>query len=287
MLVWNPVAGEHHLLDVPRFLLDHHWNSVQGAVICASSHNHKGPFKVALVWNSNHSAHVCVYSSETGEWGDVVSTAAQRESGFIVVGFWNVMVGNSLYWLIFGFGSQHRILEFDLGSQNLALIEVPSDVYANHRGLYLATLANGGGLSLLVMSANFRAQLWQRAPNSDGTVRWMLGGTIELDKPLSLRLGFPERRAILGVQGDDNVMFVSTYRGVFMVHLESMQFEKIFETNPFSDGGAIHPFTTLYAPALPVKQLAKMFTVSLFFYVQVYVSARHASCSPTFWESYI
>ncbi|CAL5049146.1 unnamed protein product [Urochloa decumbens] len=255
MLVWNPVAGEHYLLHVPHFLLDRHWSSVQGAVICASSHNHKGPFKVVLVWNGSHSVHACVYSSETGEWGDV-STAVQRESGliaesgFIVVGFWNVLVGNSLYWLLFGIGGQLHILEFDLDSQDLAVTEVrlPPDVYAKHRGLYLTTLSNGGGLTLVVMSANLRAQLWERTPDFDGTARWMLGGTIELDKLLSLRPWFPECRAILGVQGDDNVMIVSTYRGVFMVHLESMQFEKIFEANPFSDGGTIHPFTTLYAP---------------------------------------
>ncbi|CAL4904421.1 unnamed protein product [Urochloa decumbens] len=144
--------------------------------------------------------------------------------------------------------SQLHIVQLDFGSQNLAVIEVPSDVYANHRGLCLTTLANGGGLSLMVMAANLRAQLWERAPDSDGTARWMLGGTIELDKLLSLRPGFPECRAILGVEGDHNVMFVSTYRGVFMVHLESMQFEKIFKTNPFIDGGTIHPFTTLHAP---------------------------------------
>ncbi|CAL4911793.1 unnamed protein product [Urochloa decumbens] len=252
MLVWNPIAAEHHLLDAPHFL-DRQWNrygNVQGAVICASGH--EGSFKVALAWDGGHSAHACVYScvysSETGEWGDVLSTAAQRESGFILVGFWNVLVGNSLYWLLFGFGSQLHIVQLDFGSQNLAVIEVPSDVYANHRGLCLTTLANGGGLSLMVMAANLRAQLWERAPDSDGTARWMLGGTIELDKLLSLRPGFPECRAILGVEGDHNVMFVSTYRGVFMVHLESMQFEKIFKTNPFIDGGTIHPFTTLHAP---------------------------------------
>ncbi|CAL4989809.1 unnamed protein product [Urochloa decumbens] len=249
MLVWNPVAAEHHLLYVPHFLdFGRHRSSVQGAVICASSHNHK----VALVWNADNRAHACVYSSETGDWGDVVSTRVRRESGFIVIGFWNVMVGNSIYRLLFGIGSQLHMLEFDLGSQNLAVIQVPlpPDVYANHRGLYLTTLANGGGLSLIVMSANLEAQLWERTPDCDGaaTARWMLRRTIELDKLLSLRPGFPECRRILGVEGDHNVMFVSTYRGVFMVHLESMQFEKIFETNPFSDGGTIHPFTTLYAP---------------------------------------
>lgn len=52
------------------------------------------------------------------------------------------MLGNSLYWILFG--SQLRILALVLGGQDIAGTEVPlpsSDVYANHRGLYLTTLA--------------------------------------------------------------------------------------------------------------------------------------------------
>ena len=47
-------------------------------------------------------------------------------------------------------------------------------------------------------------------------------------------------RSILWLEGDDNVMFVSTYKGIFMVHLQSMQFEKIFETGPVSFHSSIY-----------------------------------------------
>lgn len=49
-------------------------------------------------------------------------------------------------------------------SQNIAVINVPlpSDVYANHHGLYLSTLAKDGGLSLIIMSDNLTAQMWER-----------------------------------------------------------------------------------------------------------------------------
>lgn len=40
-----------------------------------------------------------------------------------------------------------------------------------------------------------------------------------------------------------------------MVHLESMLFEKISETNPFSAHGTIHPFTNLYALGTGLKKL--------------------------------
>ena len=158
-MVWNPVAGEHHLLGTPH-VSDPNWDgyafSSRGAVICASGD--KGPFKVALAWSDRHDAHACVYSSETGVWGAVVSAALQSDS-WSVVSLSNVLVGNSLYWIILG--SQLRILEFDLGSQNIAVIKVPlpSDVYANHHGLYLSTLAKDGGPSLIIMSDNLRAQM--------------------------------------------------------------------------------------------------------------------------------
>ncbi|CAN6335464.1 unnamed protein product [Urochloa humidicola] len=99
------------------------------------------------------------------------------------------------------------------------------------------------------MSANLEARLWERTPDSDGVARWMLGRRIELDKLLSLRSwGFPDYRTVLGLDGNDNVIFVSTYRGVFMVHLKLMQFEKIFEANSFSHNGTMYPFTNLHAP---------------------------------------
>lgn len=173
-MVWNPVAGEHHLLGTPHVSDTKNWDryypfSPSGAVICAAGDEGPGPFKVALAWfwNSSRTAHVCVYSSDTGEWGDVVSAAVQSESCFIVCSR-NVLVGNSLYWIILG--SQLRILEFDLGSQNIAVIKVPlpSDVYANHHGLYLSTLAKDGGPSLIIMSDNLRAQMWERTNDSDG-----------------------------------------------------------------------------------------------------------------------
>ncbi|RLN30244.1 hypothetical protein C2845_PM05G06470 [Panicum miliaceum] len=108
VLVWNPVAGEHHLIGTPH-VSDPNWDrylsSLSGAVICASGD--KGPFKVALAWNGSRSAQVCVYSSETGVWGDVVSAPVQSESSFAVSSR-NVLVGNSLYWFLFG--SQLHIL---------------------------------------------------------------------------------------------------------------------------------------------------------------------------------
>jgi hypothetical protein len=71
---------------------------MKGAVICAAGD--KGPFRFALAWDEihHHTAHICVYSSETGAWGDVVSAAFDSWS---TVGLGNVMVGYTLYWILF------------------------------------------------------------------------------------------------------------------------------------------------------------------------------------------
>ncbi|CAD6254966.1 unnamed protein product [Miscanthus lutarioriparius] len=259
ILVWNPVTGEDHLLGVSQFSGSNqspYGLHMQAAVICASGHN--GPFKLALAWEDTQdrsgSAHICVYSSETGVWGNVASTAILKP--WFIVGRGNVMVGNTLYWILFG--GRVRILEFDLDSQNLSVIKVPqaANEYENHCGVFLCTLAKGGGLSLMVMSENLRGQLWVWEKTADGVFQWMLGGTIELDMLLSLRS--EGHQSILWLEGDDNVMFVSTYKGIFMVHLQSMQFEKIFETGPVSFHSSIYMLQVIayiYVANIPNKSL--------------------------------
>lgn len=251
ILVWNPVTAEEHLLGVSQFTDADQVRygllmRMRAAIICASGSN--GPFKLALAWEDSRSrnANICVYSSETGVWGNVASAAIQPSFS---VGRGSIVAGNTLYWILFVSQgrSQVSILEFDLGSQNLTVIEGPPDGidYENHRGIFLCTLAKGGGISLMVMSENLRGQLWVWEKTADGVFQWMLGGTVELDMLLSL--GSEGHRSVVWLEGDDNVMFVSTCKGSFMVHLQSMQFERIFETGPVSHW-SIYPFKYLHAP---------------------------------------
>lgn len=50
---------------------------------------------------------------------------------------------------------------------------------------------------------------------------------------------------------DDNVVFLSTSRGVFMVYLESLQFEKTFKSNPDDRLSTMYPYPlkSFYAAA--------------------------------------
>ena len=112
-----------------------------------------------------------------------------------------------------------------------------------------------------------------------------MGRTIELDKLISLRSGeFPEYRTILGLHGDDNIIFVSTCRGVFMVNLKLMLFEKIFDTSPFSQDGTIHPFKTLYAPGTSIRLHCK-YAKSLVF--PPYIIGLMNTARPSKFKSYM
>uniref|UniRef100_A0ACD5TMT9 Uncharacterized protein n=1 Tax=Avena sativa TaxID=4498 RepID=A0ACD5TMT9_AVESA len=260
VLVWDPVTGERRFISGPPPQLDHDWGKyhVQADVICVAGDEghvhgacHSNPFKVALVCAGKRIARSCVYSSETDSWGDTIATEVQYN--IMSLGSRSILVGNSLYWFIFG--TRTGILELDLDTQIPAVVQVPEDAHRGHRGLYLSTL--GGGLGFIAMSDNYVAQLWLRTTDFDGATGWMPGQAIELGKLLPLRSGeWTNFQTVMGVAGDDNVIFVSTNRGVFMVYLETMQFKKIFERNPFANctTSTIHPFISFCAAGSSTPQ---------------------------------
>lgn len=133
-----------------------------------------------------------------------------------------------------------------MDSQNLAVIDMPPDADALQGDLLLSTL--GGGLGFITVLGD-DLQLWVRMTDSDGVAGWMPGHTIDPYELLALKSGEWIKR-VMGIAADVNVMVVSTRIGVFMVHLESLQFEKIFESNTFPDLPPTiytYPFTSFCA----------------------------------------
>uniref|UniRef100_A0A0A9BKL8 Uncharacterized protein n=1 Tax=Arundo donax TaxID=35708 RepID=A0A0A9BKL8_ARUDO len=136
------------------------------------------------------------------------------------------MVGNALYWLLCP--GRSVILEFDLDGQRLAAIQKPDA----HRPSHGILRTDSSELGLVILS-KLIIQLWARKVNSDShdTVKWVLQKTIELDKLLSLRPPMERwRPVLLGFDEDNNVIFILTAIGVFMIQLESMQFTHLFES---------------------------------------------------------
>uniref|UniRef100_M8BXG3 F-box protein AT5G49610-like beta-propeller domain-containing protein n=1 Tax=Aegilops tauschii TaxID=37682 RepID=M8BXG3_AEGTA len=188
ILVWEPFTGDKHLLAIPpRFVGDE--RQITGAVLRAPGVIH--PFLVVLLGIDKQDckqAIACVYSSETGEWGSFISTLLSDEEAdcLMFMRTPDVLVGDSLFWLVDLDQSSLPILEFDLHRQTLTVIPVPP-VDTEGRGGFMLMRAEGGGLGFLFQSG-CNVQLWKRKIDSDGDASWVLGRTFELDKILSLNL---------------------------------------------------------------------------------------------------
>uniref|UniRef100_A0A0A9F9C0 Uncharacterized protein n=1 Tax=Arundo donax TaxID=35708 RepID=A0A0A9F9C0_ARUDO len=251
VLVWDPITGDLSRVAFPPGFGDGGTAVVNhGAVLRAASdvqggEDHSIHFLVALVGNDVAAtrAFACVYSSVTGVWSNLISTACPS---MVPMYFPSTLVGGSLYWLL-GWHSV-GILEFDLDKQSLAVIDVPPGMLDYSLGHHCVTPAVGGGLGFTCLSG-YNAKLWTRKTDCNGVARWVLGRSIELDKLLSLNReeGFPPM--VFGFAEEDNMSFLATNIGIFMVQLESMQFKKPFEMLNLD---AYHPFASIYTAGLGI-----------------------------------
>jgi hypothetical protein len=240
LLVWDPVTGDLHRIAIPPgFSFNTDKTTISGAVLRVADH-----FQVALVGKQDNLAVATVYSSETGLWSNLVSTPlspddyAAGDPTMIYPDMEAVMVGGSLYWTLAR--SSSSILEYDLGRQSLAVIPVPVD--SDRIGYFRVTRAGDGGLGFLFLS-DFTAQLWKRKTGSDGVASWELGRTIEMDKLLSLD---PEERGTLMIAGyaeENNVALLWTVDNLFLISIESSQFNKLSENRMLSH---YHAFESAY-----------------------------------------
>ena len=70
-----------------------------------------------------------------------------------------------------------------------------------------------------------------------------------MDKLLPLNLEQKGDLIMLGFAESNNVVFLWTVTGVFMVYLETLQFRKLFKTNIIS---VYHPFEKVYATGVTI-----------------------------------
>ena len=105
--MWDPITGDRHRIATPpRF--DPEMTPIHGAVLRAAGGGQH--FQVVLVAAEAFGIQpfACVYSSETGAWGDVISTPFPSEDDTIMGNLLTllfqkpaVLVGNSLFfWLL-------------------------------------------------------------------------------------------------------------------------------------------------------------------------------------------
>ncbi|XBH60798.1 hypothetical protein VPH35_115330 [Triticum aestivum] len=134
ILVWDPVSGDKHRIAFPWGFDDYKllqwW--INGAVLRHAGLDH---FHVILLvteeGKENRRLLAWVYSSETSEWGDPISTLLPSWDFLSNPDKPAVLAENSLYWILVGNSS--CIVEFDLDRETLAVIPVPCQLHLIHR----------------------------------------------------------------------------------------------------------------------------------------------------------
>ncbi|KAF7082659.1 hypothetical protein CFC21_086515 [Triticum aestivum] len=247
LLVWDPFTGHQHRLRIPR-KFDPSKSLINGAVLRSAAGDVH--FQVVLVVaDCDNKLLACVYSTETGVWGTLISTPIPSGNSLHTRVCWEpaVLVGDSLYWILAS-TTLLNLLQFDLKRKSLAVIQLPADKsydvlgrFISPEGRFTVTRAEGGGLGLLSVSG-FTAQLWKMKTSFDGVASWGMEKTVQLEKLLSM--DSEDYLIIQGYAEDNNLAFLWTGRSLFTLKLEPLQCEKLFDTNNWRRH---YPFEIVYA----------------------------------------
>lgn len=172
-------------------------------------------FKLVMVFYGvfEWALRVSVYESDSGRWGDIISTTTYSDCFKP-----GVLVGNKLYWLI---RTQHgcNFLEFDVDRHAMAVIMMSEDDIVVPHGSHVQALrTKDGGLGFAVVWKQ-RMQLWEKTSISGNVVRGVLQKTVELGQLLPLRppsMATERQPSIVGYDEENNVIFLWTNVGCFV-----------------------------------------------------------------------
>ncbi|KAM3384510.1 hypothetical protein ACQJBY_008887 [Aegilops geniculata] len=249
VVLFDPATGGRRCVVVPPVFTGKEIGVFNAAVICVSGDEghvhgdcHTSPFQVVLMGISDdyRQAFASVYSSESGIWGDIISIENREMYDLRQP---STLIGNALYWLFPGDDGE-GILEFDLGRQSLANIEMPHGLeYYRHRSLQVI-LADDGCVGLAILSC-YKFEMWERKVScDDGVAGWVLQKTIQLNTILGLGPMGGLHNLLMGYDEVDHVIYIRTDIGFCMVRLESMQSRNLGKEN-FSNTAYL-PYRSFY-----------------------------------------
>ncbi|XP_051223184.1 uncharacterized protein [Lolium perenne] len=227
--VCDPFTGEQRCVAVPSEM---RIGYLEGAVLCAAGdHGHVhgscrfNSCKLVLMSGGNRTPCIfCVYSLETGVWGNLISTESSWDLFDGIPGNLAVpatLVGDCLYWLL-----GYDILEFDFDKENLAVFMGPPCPPIIFHGNHQIIQAADGAVGYAALSYP-RLEMWQRNIDCHGIATWAPWKTVELNTILQLPyLHLGKGVQLLGYDGDDAV-FLWHASSVYLVQLEPMQARKL------------------------------------------------------------
>ncbi|XP_051189697.1 uncharacterized protein [Lolium perenne] len=266
IIVCDPITGEHHRVAAPPPFGELHSYGVYGDVLCAAADDghvhgscHSSPFKVVLMClegGKGLKPIACVYCSETGVWGNVITTTDQCELVNCNPG---ILVGNVLYWssksvtpnrtFLDLYDLTDDIVEFDVDRQSLGVIKGPPCLNISFKHQIIR--AEDDALGLAIFSHD-ELQVWKRMVSCHAGTTWLLHNACEVHTLLGLPPqieGSMRKMEILGYDEDNRAIIVFVDGNVYMVQPMSMQFRKLYESAyPIK----CHPFASFYAPDLAI-----------------------------------
>ncbi|KAL6906217.1 hypothetical protein ACP4OV_003818 [Aristida adscensionis] len=209
---------------------------------CAAGHDdcHSSPFRIVFVDNDDEdTVSACIYSSETGVWGDWVPIEHRASVSQVLI----AIVGDSVYLRL---GYPNHIIRFGLHSQSVDEIELPRELAFGPR--YLSSIelirAENGSVGFVGVDMT-TIEIWSCKIDLQGVPKWALLRAIDT-KNLTLS-GAPAgntlmHAAVVGFAEESDVLFLQSIAGIIMINLRSMELKKVPEAN-----GVCAPFVYPYA----------------------------------------
>ncbi|WVZ61610.1 hypothetical protein U9M48_011461 [Paspalum notatum var. saurae] len=169
-VVSSPMTGDVRTLPALRTPMQLFTGYESAAVLCAAAacgcHHldcHRGPFTVVFVHTSPSNDHTvaCVYSSETDTWRTAASI--HHPIGRVVLSARTAaFAGKALYFLFFlDSDCTCRLLEYDLGKEELSLIDVPREAAPCH-----LLLVEKGSRLVIAIAEHSKVCVWSMETSS-------------------------------------------------------------------------------------------------------------------------
>ncbi|XP_062188961.1 uncharacterized protein LOC133892293 [Phragmites australis] len=247
LVVWDPTTGEW--LELPKPPRDPcSWTA---AVLCAAVgacdhlNCHRGPFVVVLVGTDDKEMFACVYSSESGAWSEPTSA---KHPGDRVSWARSALVGNALYFV---FEMNDRILEYDLGTREMPVMQLPAAITSLVSTPYgpIELMAMEDGRLGFARVQESRLCIWSKDVEDAG---WTLSKDIELEKLLPLNNGSPTAaHDLVGFADGIGLVFVKVEDGIFTVDLKSGRTRKVCEGSYIT---SVVPYVNFCTPGTSLSQ---------------------------------